>query len=284
MEITLRIRGTFIDFKPDALQALRKRSSSIPPKGALSGAEPDATSDQEFDNLYLASLITRTAQIRSPNQAVVSQAKQCYLASSCQRSERPVHASRGNDGFDFPESLCNDVRESASTTDLQFQFEEHPATPPNTECRPITTLMLGGIPCRLGVQEIIDVIDAKGFSDAYDLFYAPPPPKAGCRASARSWPCNIGYAFVNLKTPELATAFALAFDNFAFPNSNSVKLSYTKPARWQGFKANARSRMVKQLAVMRGNLYQRLLLLTRVYCFFYHYYFTYSKNDMATKK
>jgi len=244
MENTLRIRGTFIDFKPEALQALqgmtsdqvRKRSSSVPPKGALAGAEPDATSNQEFDNQYLAGLIKRSAHLLSPNQAVVSQAKQCYLASSCQRSEWLVHASRGND-----------VPESASTTELQFQFKEHPATPPNTECHPITTLMLCGIPCRLGFQEIIDVIGAKGFSDAYDMFYVPPPPQTG-RRSARSCARNVGYAFVNLKTPELATAFALAFHNFAFPNSRSVKLSYTKPAHRQGFEANAYAKIVKQFA------------------------------------
>jgi len=165
----------------------------------------------------------------------------------CQRSERLVHASRGNDGLDFPKSVSNDVPESASTTDLQFQIEEHPATRPNTECQPITTLMLCGIPCRVSFQEVIGVIGGKGFSDAYDVLYVPPPPHTG-RRSKRSWSRNLGYAFVNLKTPELATAFALTFNNFVFPNNCSEKLCYTKPAHRQGFKANATAKIVKQFA------------------------------------
>jgi len=90
----------------------------------------------------------------------------------------------------------------------------------------------------LAPQEIIDAIDAKGFSDDYDLFYVPLFPRKGHRRAK-----NMGYAFVNLKTPELATAFALAFTNFAFPNSCSGKLSCTKPAHWQGFEANVEHRL-----------------------------------------
>ena len=56
-----------IDFKPQALQdQVRKRSSSVPPKGALASAEPDAASKQEFDNQDLASLIKRSAPIYRP--------------------------------------------------------------------------------------------------------------------------------------------------------------------------------------------------------------------------
>ena len=100
--------------------------------------------------------------------------------------------------------------------------------------------MLCGIPCRLGPQEIVDVIHAKGFSDAYDLIFVPPPPNSG-RRSGRSRARNIGYAFINLMTPELATAFALAFNKFAFPNNYSKKLCSTVLAHRQGFAANVKA-------------------------------------------
>jgi len=96
-------------------------------------------------------------------------AKQWYPASSGQRSERLAHASCGNGRLDCPQGVSTDAPESASTTDSQFQFEAHPATHPNTECQPSTTLMLCGIPCRLGPQEVVDVIDEKGFSSGLCL-------------------------------------------------------------------------------------------------------------------
>jgi len=228
--VVLRVRGTFIDLKPKPWQDMtsdqvRKRSASAPPKV---GAEPGATTDQHVDQ-YFAGLIERAAHL--PLDVV--QAKLC--------SERLVHASCGNEACDSPKSVSiDDVPELASVADLEFQLEDedHPATPTIAEDQPITTLMFGGIPCHLSPQEIIDVIDEKGFSDDVDLFYVPPPPKTG-RRSARGMARNLGYAFVNLKTPELATAFADAFNQFAFDNS-STKRCFTTPAQRQGFEANVK--------------------------------------------
>jgi len=225
--MALRIRGTFIETTPEPWQDMtsdqvRKRSASAPPKV---GAEPGTTIDQQFDQ-YLAGLIERAALL----PLGVIQTKQC--------SEQLLHASCGSGTFDSPRTLSTYASESPSTANLESQFEDHPATSTIAECQPITTLMLCGLPCRLCPQEIIDVIDEKGFSDAVDLLYVPPPPQTGRRA-ARPWTRNLGYAFVNLKTPELATAFAHAFHKFAFPNNCSAKRCYTKPAHVQGFEANA---------------------------------------------
>jgi len=121
---------------------VRGQSASIPPNV---GAEPGTTTDQQLNDQYLAGLIKRTAQLPLD----VIQAKQC--------SEQLIH---GNRAFDRPKSVSIGVPESASTANLSAP----PKVSAEPECQPITTLMLCGIPCRLGLQEIIDVIDEKGFS------------------------------------------------------------------------------------------------------------------------
>ena len=118
--VVLRIRGTFIDFKPQPSQDMtsdqvRKRSTSNPPKV---GAQPDTTTDQQLHDQYLAGLIKRTTRL--PLDVI--------------QAKRLVHASCGNRAFDYPKSVSTDVPESASTADLEFQFEERSlgnfSTPP----------------------------------------------------------------------------------------------------------------------------------------------------------
>jgi len=96
----------------------------------------------------------------------------------------------------------------------------------------ITTLMVCDIPCRESIEQLMGVMDAVGFSKTYDLVYMP-----GQRGRQTSQG-NVGYAFVNFKKAEWATAFMSVFQNIHFPNSASTKLSYAKPAREQGFAAN----------------------------------------------
>lgn len=99
---------------------------------------------------------------------------------------------------------------------------------------PITTLMICDIPCRQTIQQVIDSINANGFTGTYDLVYM--PPQKGFRRPKHSQ--NMGYAFVNFKRTEYAAAFEHIFKDFTFPNCHSKKLSYAKPAHCQGYKAN----------------------------------------------
>jgi len=127
----------------------------------------------------------------------------------------------------------NTTTEDASTPDSQPKFEGDLAAPTNVVSEPITTLMISGFPYCLHPQEVVDVIDQQGFSDAYDLFFMPRRTK-----TTRASQYNLGYAFVNFKTPEYAIAFARAFNNAAFPNS--TKLCSIRPAHKQGFEANGK--------------------------------------------
>lgn len=100
----------------------------------------------------------------------------------------------------------------------------------------ITTLMICDIPCRIPISRVVGAIDDHGFANTYDLVYMPSVRGFQGTKHVRS----MGYAFVNFKHPEDATAFSQAFQNYSFPNSCSTKLSYTKPARRQGFRANVK--------------------------------------------
>lgn len=98
----------------------------------------------------------------------------------------------------------------------------------------ITTMMMCGIPCRRSVCQVVDVINEHGFEGTYDLVYLPEQKRF--QSSRRKH--SLGYAFVNFKLPEHAAAFCTAFQDYVFPTCTSDKVSYTKPARCQGYEAN----------------------------------------------
>lgn len=99
---------------------------------------------------------------------------------------------------------------------------------------PITTLMICDIPCRQTINQVVDAINEHGYAGTYDLVYM--PPQKGFRRPKHSQ--NMGYAFINFKHAEYATAFGKVFHDYPFPHCSSTKLSYTKPAHRQGFQAN----------------------------------------------
>jgi len=101
---------------------------------------------------------------------------------------------------------------------------------------PITTLMVCDLPCCLSIQEVVDTMNLRGFSNAFDLIYMPRP--KGLRSEKTGLHHNLGYAFVNFKTPEKAMEFERTFSDFTFPGGASMKRCYTKPAQRQGYKAN----------------------------------------------
>lgn len=94
--------------------------------------------------------------------------------------------------------------------------------------------MMCDIPCRRNIQQIVDVIDSMGFAGTYDFVYMPPQKQFQCSRQSN----NMGYAFVNFKTPVDAAAFWRVSQYFVFPQSSSKKVSYTKPAHCQGYDAN----------------------------------------------
>jgi hypothetical protein len=105
----------------------------------------------------------------------------------------------------------------------------------SSDAAEITTLMVLGIPNRLKLQSVIDVINESGFTNSYDLVYM--PDGVGQK--------NQGYVFVNFRDPEGALAFAKPFDSFQFPNRTSKRRCFTKPAACQGFEANVKLRTIQ---------------------------------------
>ena len=111
----------------------------------------------------------------------------------------------------------------------------------------ITTLMLCDIPCGQNIEKLTAAINAVGFTATYDLVYLPPQNVKGFKRVQQ----NMGYAFVNFKNPEYATAFQRVFCDYTFPDGFSKKLSYAKPAQCQGFDANLEMHSKQQRS---GNL------------------------------
>lgn len=101
---------------------------------------------------------------------------------------------------------------------------------------PITTLMICDLPCKKNISELVDVMHMYGFVDTYDFLYMPARRTKRSQENGRTG--NVGYAFVNFRTPEYAADFLRVFRNVPFPNSSSPKLPYAKPAYLQGYEAN----------------------------------------------
>jgi len=130
----------------------------------------------------------------------------------------------------------NDVNKSLGTFPPGIL---HPESAPEPLQKPteITTLMVCDIPCTRTIEQVAAAMDSAGFGKTYDLIYMPKSTKQrGRRAVAQVR--NIGYAFVNFKKPEFAAMFMIAFHDFRWAGTSTTKLSYAKPAHFQGFEAN----------------------------------------------
>jgi len=95
-----------------------------------------------------------------------------------------------------------------------------------------TTMMFCNIPCRASHEEVTQVIDSAGFADMYDFIYLP---RLSCFKSS-----NIGYAFVDFKSPQDASEFARVMEGFQFPWRKSAKKCTVKRADKQHFNRQSR--------------------------------------------
>jgi hypothetical protein len=100
---------------------------------------------------------------------------------------------------------------------------------------PITTMMIRNIPCRCSTEKILDDINALGYQGEYDFFYLP---------QTRKQSSNLGYAFINFKTPEVAADFQLRMSGHKFAmssrHSKSHKICCVAPATIQGLENTKR--------------------------------------------
>ncbi|KAF4674720.1 hypothetical protein FOL47_008770 [Perkinsus chesapeaki] len=94
---------------------------------------------------------------------------------------------------------------------------------------PRTTLMIRNIPTKFTQSTLLEVINTHGFSCTYDFFYLP--------IDFRSEK-NLGYAFVNFTSPQLAQAFKRDFHHKKLKSLTSRKVLEITYARLQGLQAN----------------------------------------------
>jgi RNA recognition motif-containing protein len=98
-----------------------------------------------------------------------------------------------------------------------------------SEDLPKTTVFMKNVPTSYTRSTFLGLLDREGFAGEYDLVYLP------IDFDSRS---SLGYAFVNLLTPQVATRFRGIFQGFTNWDVDSDKVCDTTGAAAQGFKAN----------------------------------------------
>lgn len=111
-------------------------------------------------------------------------------------------------------SLANDITAAKASAPL----------PPGT-----TTVMLRNIPNRYTPEELLEEMLSHGFEGCFDFFYL--PTDFGTKK-------NMGYGFLNLRTPALAENFRRTFDRRRLTRYVTQKVLEMSPAVTQGFQAN----------------------------------------------
>jgi hypothetical protein len=95
-----------------------------------------------------------------------------------------------------------------------------------------TTLFIGNLPNNCSKEEVLSVINSKGFAGSYDFFYLPFDFK-------KEIPCNVGYAFVNFVSNDKANEFKRRFEGFCdWPLRSSQKKCKISWGDIQGYEAN----------------------------------------------
>jgi len=98
-----------------------------------------------------------------------------------------------------------------------------------------TTVMLRNIPNKYTRSMLIEQLHRAGFRGQIDYLYLP---------TDFANRCNVGYCFINFRTPEGRRRFTTQFDGVAaqscLPGFNSYKVCQVTRAKWQGRDENVR--------------------------------------------
>lgn len=122
--------------------------------------------------------------------------------------------------------LCSSVPYPAGQYD---EFQQIAMQQMGTQCDECTTVMLRNLPCPFLREDLIKVMDAKGFKGLYNFVYLPVDFVSEM---------GIGYAFVNLVTTEEVKRLMLAFDGFKDWPCRSSKICVADLSVTQGLDAN----------------------------------------------
>lgn len=117
--------------------------------------------------------------------------------------------------------------------------------------KPLTTAMLRNIPNRYTQASLLHEIEDEGFSGSFNFFYLP------MDTHNRT---NVGYAFINFKTPEDMSRFTKLFAGYNFKDHASQKIARVSPAHIQGFEENIRHFANRAVAHSRNSQYRPLVV------------------------
>ena len=94
-------------------------------------------------------------------------------------------------------------------------------------------VMLKNLPNKYQSARLVQVLDAAGYSGAFDFVYLPIDFQNRC---------NVGYAFINFRSQPERLRFGREFDGKpvreVLPGFNSTKVCRVAPARFQGISNN----------------------------------------------
>jgi hypothetical protein len=171
------------------------------------------------------SLFGTPMQVKNPEIVSLSEWRESHGGKSENRKAPPSRESQ----IPMPSFCeCASVRSqrfASKKRDLFSQYSQHVG--------PIVTLMICNIPCRITLQQLVEVIDSMGFAGKYDFLHL--PIGGGSSAGSRS---NLGYGFINFADPVDAEPFRKAFMNYQFEGTSSAKVCTVRPAHIQGLENN----------------------------------------------
>jgi hypothetical protein len=181
----------------------------------------DGNSVDEKDAKDMAELKRKNMQLQSSLNVALKQLSEvrkqnASLMTKIDTLEAQVSGFTIVDNSGIAEAMDEESKKLMHMIDTS-EFSEFPAS----------TLMICNIPCRLGRPQIEEAIADVGYGDAYGFMYIPN------RKNASDG--NMGYAFVEFNTAELAKGFTDVFNGHRFKGTNSTKECIVKPAHHQGF-------------------------------------------------
>jgi len=176
------------------------------------GGGDEREDDSTVDSLYVGELLEALTVNGSPRSGV---AKHEVEKRDSIKTQHDIEAEERGVSHREAAKTCDD----AMVTDASAPVRSQDA---------ITTLMVRNVPNRYTQQELLDEINRLGFQGKYDFLYLP--------LDVRNR-CNVGYAFVNFRSAEIAAQFVKIFDKRPFRNQKR-RIATCRPAHLQGVEAN----------------------------------------------
>jgi hypothetical protein len=180
----------------------RQRLSSAPQPSGLPG-------------LQLVSHIERNGRYPLSTKPFIFDQKPSDGRGLQEHSRSPGSLSSTTDGCSEP-TLDN----SASEQEVESTPAPESPTTAVVDWEGVTTLMIKNLPFRCTHAEVVEAIHDLGFGNDFESLYV--PFKHGPKQ-------NLGYAFVNLRNPEVCAAFRDAITGYTIKTRNSTKALFVLP-------------------------------------------------------